>query len=101
MLTFLALLPILIVLVLLVIMRLPAKIAMAVTYLVTAGLAVFVWQADINQVITASAKGVITAISVLFIVFSAILLLNTVKESGAILVSVKALWIFRLTAVFR
>lgn len=83
--TFLALLPILIVLVLLVVMRLPAKYAMAVTYLVTAGLALFVWQADINQVMAASAKGMITAISVLFIVFSAILLLNTVKESGAIL----------------
>lgn len=83
--TFLALLPILIVLLLLVIMRLPAKYAMAVTYLVTAGLALFVWQADINQVLAASTKGVITAISVLFIVFSAILLLNTIKESGAIL----------------
>lgn len=83
--TFLALLPILIVLLLLVIMRLPAKYAMAVTYLVTAGLAVFVWQADINQVLAASTKGVITAVSVLFIVFSAILLLNTIKESGAIL----------------
>ncbi|ELA09085.1 L-lactate transport [Moraxella macacae 0408225] len=83
--TFLALLPILIVLVLLVIMRLPAKIAMAVTYAVTAGLAIFVWHADINQVLAATTKGVITAISVLFIVFSAILLLNTVKESGAIM----------------
>lgn len=85
MLTFLALLPILIVLLLLVIMRLPAKTAMAVTYSVTALLAVFVWQADINQVWAASTKGVLTAISVLVIVFSAILLLNTIKESGAIL----------------
>lgn len=83
--TFLALLPILIVLLLLVIMRLPAKYAMAVTYLVTVGLAVFVWQTDVNQVLAASTKGVITAVSVLFIVFSAILLLNTIKESGAIL----------------
>lgn len=83
--TFLALLPILIVLVLLVVMRLPAKYAMAVTYLVTAGLALFVWQTDINQVLAASTKGIITAVSVLFIVFTAILLLNTVKESGAIL----------------
>ncbi|WP_410471732.1 L-lactate permease [Faucicola mancuniensis] len=85
MLTFLALLPILIVMVLLVIMRLPAKYAMAVTYLVTAGLALMVWHADINQILAATTKGVITAISVLFIVFTAILLLNTVKESGAIL----------------
>lgn len=83
--TFLALLPILTVLLLLVIMRLPAKYAMGITYAITAGLALFVWQADINQILAASTKGVITAISVLFIVFSAILLLNTIKESGAIL----------------
>lgn len=83
--TFLALLPILIVLLLLVIMRLPAKYAMAATYLITAALAIFVWHVDINQVLAATTKGVITAISVLFIVFTAILLLNTVKESGAIL----------------
>ncbi|MDO4223267.1 MAG: L-lactate permease [Acinetobacter sp.] len=83
--TFLALVPILAVLVLLVIMRLPAKYAMAITYFVTAGLALFVWHADFNQIAAASVKGVITAISVLFIVFTAILLLNTIKESGAIL----------------
>lgn len=82
--TFLALVPILTVLLLLVIMRLPAKYAMAVTYAVTAGLALFVWNTDINQILAASTKGVITAISVLFIVFTAILLLNTIKESGAI-----------------
>lgn len=83
--TFLALIPILTVLLLLVIMRLPAKYAMAVTYFVTAGLALFVWNTDINQILAASTKGAITAVSVLFIVFTAILLLNTIKESGAII----------------
>lgn len=83
--TFLALIPILTVLLLLVIMRMPAKYAMAITYIVTAGLALLVWNADINQILAASTKGAITAISVLFIVFAAILLLNTIKESGAIL----------------
>lgn len=85
MLTFLALVPILSVLLLLVILRMPAKYAMAITYAITAGLALFVWHADFNQVAAASIKGVITAISVLLIVFTAILLLNTIKESGAIL----------------
>lgn len=83
--TFLALLPILTVLLLLVIMRLPAKYAMGITYLITAVLALFVWHADVNQILAATTKGVITAISVLIIVFGAILLLNTIKESGAIL----------------
>lgn len=83
--TFLALLPILTVLLLLVIMRLPAKYAMSITYVITAILALFVWHADINQVLAATTKGLITAVSVLIIVFGAILLLNTIKESGAIL----------------
>ncbi len=83
--TFLALIPILTVFFLLVVMRLPAKYAMAVAYAVTTALALFVWDTDINQILAASTKGVVTAISVLFIVFGAILLLNTIKQSGAII----------------
>lgn len=84
MLTFLALLPILIVFVLLVVMRLPAKIAMPVAYVATALLSLFVWQTAGNQVAAATINGVLTAVNVLFIVFAAVLLLNTIKESGAI-----------------
>ncbi|UNU73027.1 L-lactate permease [Moraxella nasovis] len=84
MLTLLALLPILIVFILLVVMRLPAKIAMPVAYVATALLSLFVWQTSSAQVAAASVHGVLTAVNVLFIVFSAILLLNTLKESGAI-----------------
>ncbi len=82
--TFLALLPILVVFVLLVVMRLPAKIAMPAAYLVTACLALFVWQASGDMIAAATIHGVLTAINVLFIVFSAVLLLNTLKASGAI-----------------
>lgn len=84
MLTFLALLPILIVFILLVVMRLPAKIAMPVAYVATALLSLFVWQTSGSQVAAATIHGVLTAINVLFIVFAAVLLLNTLKESGAI-----------------
>lgn len=84
MLTFLALLPILIVFVLLVVMRLPAKIAMPVAYLATAALSLFVWQTSGMQVAAATIHGVLTAVNVLFIVFAAVLLLNTLKESQAI-----------------
>lgn len=84
MLTFLALLPILIVFLLLVVMRLPAKVAMPVAYVATALLSLFVWQTSGNQVAAATVHGVLTAINVLFIVFTAVLLLNTLKESGAI-----------------
>lgn len=84
MLTFLALLPILIVFVLLVVMRLPAKIAMPVAYVATALLSLFVWQTSGSQVAAATVHGVLTAANVLFIVFAAVLLLNTLKESQAI-----------------
>lgn len=83
--TFLALTPILTVFLLLVVLRLPAKYAMTASYLVTALLALFVWHAGTAQVAAATTNGVIVALTILFIVFSAILLLNTLKESGAML----------------
>lgn len=82
--TFLALLPILTVFLLLVVMRLPAKISMLAAYLVTALLALFVWDAAFNTVAAATVNGVIVALTVLYIVFGAILMLNTLKESGAL-----------------
>ena len=82
--TFLAMLPIIVVFALLVVMRLPAKIAMSVAYLATALLAIFAWQAPVHQVGAATVNGILTAVNVLFIVFSAVLLLNTLKASGAI-----------------
>lgn len=82
--TFLALLPILTVFVLLVVMRLPAKISMLAAYLVTAALALFIWEAAFNTVAAATVNGVIIALTILYIVFGAILMLNTLKESGAL-----------------
>ncbi|OOS07755.1 lactate permease [Moraxella cuniculi DSM 21768] len=82
--TFLAMLPILIVFTLLVVMRLPAKYAMSLAYAATAALSYFVWQTSGNQIAAATIHGVLTAVNVLFIVFSAILILNTLKQSGAI-----------------
>lgn len=84
MLTFLALLPILVVFVLLVVMRLPAKIAMPVAYIATVLLSLFVWHTAGNKVAAATIHGVLTAVNVLFIVFAAVLLLNTLKQSKAI-----------------
>lgn len=57
---------------------------MSVAYIVTALLALFVWQAPGAVVAAASVNGVVTAITLLFIVFGALLLLNTLKESGAL-----------------
>ena len=83
-LSLLALTPILVVFLFLVFLRWPAKKAMPVAYGVTALMAVLVWETPIVQIGGASVHGVVTAINILFIVFGAILLLNTLKASGDI-----------------
>ena len=82
----LSFLPILAVGVLLVGFRLPASRAMPVSYLVAAGLALFVWQVPGVQVAAASIKGLSLTLRLLFIIFGAILLLHTLKHSGALAV---------------
>jgi len=84
MLAWFATLPILSVAVLLVLLRWPASRAMPIAYLITAALALFVWQVPQVQVAAATLKGVIVALELLFIIFGAILLLATVTRSGAI-----------------
>lgn len=80
----LSFLPILVVMVFLVVMRWPASRAMPLSYLTSAGLALLVWKISVAQVAAASVKGLIVAASLLYITFGAILLLNTMQESGAI-----------------
>ena len=80
----LSLLPIAAVALLLVILRWPASRAMPVSYLTAAGLALFVWQVPDLQVAAATLKGLMIAVSLLFIIFGAILLLNTLQQSGAL-----------------
>ncbi|WP_037200354.1 L-lactate permease [Rhodopirellula baltica] len=84
MLALVALVPILTVGVLLVGLRWPAARAMPVAFFLTAALSALVWQVPILQVAAASIKGVIIAVSLLFIVFGAILLLESLTVSGAI-----------------
>lgn len=84
MLTFLALTPILMVFLLMVVMRRSAKLSMGVAYVVTVLLALFVWKTSGAVVGAATVNGLVTAVTLLFIVFGAILLLNTLKASGAL-----------------
>ena len=83
-LAFLALLPILTVAIFLVGLRWPASRAMPLSYLVALAVAMFVWQIPGIQVVAASINGLIVALTLLYIIFGAILLLNTLQESGAI-----------------
>ncbi len=79
-----ALLPVLAVFVLLVVMRKSAKLSMLAAYLIAVALALLLWRAPLAQVAGATVNGLVTAITLLYIVFGAILLLYTVQESGAI-----------------
>ncbi len=83
-----SLMPILIVAVFLVGLRWPASKTMPLSYLMAVGIALFYWKVAPIQVAAASVKGVVITATLLYIIFGAILLLNTLRESGA-------LWVIR------
>ncbi len=80
----LAFLPIAVVGVFLVILRWPASRAMPLSYVTAAALALWVWQVPGLQVAAATIHGVIVAFILLYIIFGAVLLLNTLQQSGAL-----------------
>ena len=82
-LSIMSLLPIIAVAVFLVLLRWPASRAMPLSFGVAILLALGVWQVPAVQVIAASINGLIVALTLLYIIFGAILLLNTLQESGA------------------
>lgn len=83
-LSLLATLPIVVVGIFLVWLRWPASRAMPLSYIVAVLLALFVWKVDFSQVAAASVNGLVTAVSLLYIIFGSVLLLNTLQESGAL-----------------
>lgn len=80
----LALAPIATVFLLLVVARRSAKQAMPIAYLVTSLLALLIWQVPVRVVAASTLQGLVMAAEILYIIFGAILLLNILKESGAI-----------------
>ncbi|WP_026703136.1 L-lactate permease [Salibacterium aidingense] len=84
MLAFLSLLPIIVVAVFLVGLRWPASQAMPISFVVAVALALLVWRVPGTTVAAASVNGLVTAVSLLYIIFGAILLLNTLQESGGL-----------------
>lgn len=85
----LALTPIVSAALLLVVGRLSARWAMPITYLITVGIALLAWRVSVPQVTSASFLGLCVAFDLLFIIFGAVLLLNTLEKSGA-LTSIRA-----------
>ena len=83
-LAFLSLLPIAAVAVFLVGLRWPASRAMPISYAVAVLLALAVWQVPLAQVAAATVNGLVTAASLVYIIFGAILLLNVLQEGGAL-----------------
>jgi len=80
----LALTPILAIFVFLVVLRWPAKRAMPVAWCLTVLIALLLWEVPFRRVAAATLNGWIVCAVLLYIVFGAILLLNTLKESGAV-----------------
>lgn len=76
--------PILVVAVFLVGLRWPASRAMPLSYVAAALAAYFYWQVPTVQIAAASLKGLAITAQLLYIIFGAILLLNTLRESGGL-----------------
>lgn len=79
-----AVMPVLAVLLFLVILRMPASRAMALSLALVVGLAWWVWQVPSIQIVASILEGWVISASILIIVFGAIVLLNTLKVSGAV-----------------
>ncbi len=76
--------PILLAAVMLVGLRWPASRAMPLVYLFTAAIGLFVWDMSFNRIIASTLQGLVITLGLLWIIFGAILLLNTLKHSGGI-----------------
>ncbi|AHF01776.1 lactate permease [Thiomicrospira aerophila AL3] len=79
-----AAMPVLAVLLFLVMLRMPASRAMGLSLVLVAGLAWWVWQVPGIQIAASILEGWVISASILIIVFGAIVLLNTLKVSGAV-----------------
>lgn len=83
-LSLLAFAPLVLAAVLLVGLNWPAKRAMPMVLLVTVLIALTAWDMSVNRVLASSLQGLVLTGAILWIIFGAILLLNTLKHSGAI-----------------
>ncbi len=80
----LAFTPLLLAGILLIGFRMAAKIAMPVVFLVTAVIALTAWEMSFSRLLASTFQGLIQTAGLLWIIFGAILLLNTLKHSGGI-----------------
>ncbi len=80
----LAVAPILVAALLLIGFRVPARTAMPIVYVIAAVIGGLIWRMPPAQLAAATVQGLFITFDILFIIFAAILLLNTLKHSGAV-----------------
>lgn len=83
MLAFIAFLPILVTIILMTAFNWPAKRALPLAWLLASLVGLTTWKMDILHIAGFSIFGALKALDVLIIIFGAILILNTLKQSGA------------------
>jgi lactate permease len=79
-----AFLPILLSGILLVGFKISAKFTMPIVYIVTFITGYYFWGMTLNRILASSLQGLVITVNILWIIFGAIMLLNTLKYSGAI-----------------
>ncbi|KGE78794.1 L-lactate permease [Halomonas salina] len=80
----LAFTPLLLAGILLIGLRMAARVAMPIVFAVTAVIALFAWDMTTTRVLASTLQGLMLTVAILWIIFGAILLLNTLKHSGGI-----------------
>lgn len=83
MLALLAFLPILTTLVLMMVFNWPAKWSLLISWIMAAVFCILFWKIDIIAAVGSSIYGMLSSSDVLIIIFGALLLMNTLKSSGA------------------
>jgi lactate permease len=81
-----AALPIISIFILMVALKWPATKAMPIAFLITLILAIFIWQTPWSFIFASSLNGLVITFEILLIVFGALALLFTLRESGALAV---------------
>ncbi|GHB17391.1 L-lactate permease [Salinicola rhizosphaerae] len=84
-LSLLAFLPLILAGVLLIGFRMAARVAMPIVFIVAVLIALLAWDMTANRVLASTFQGLIMTVALLWIIFGAILLLNTLKHSGGIM----------------
>ncbi|TLF48171.1 L-lactate permease [Halomonas urmiana] len=70
--------------VLLIGLRMAARVAMPIVFVVTALIGLLAWQMSFTRILASTLQGLMLTVAILWIIFGAILLLNTLKHSGGI-----------------